>query len=130
MVLEFRPGIRSIVRPSAKCLTLDCGVCHGLRMRILYEGKTGQSMLVRPHRVFVEPSLDCKTATIRDIVPYTGPNICGRPIPVRNGHFPLGEIKELNCEHCGKRLPVERGLLAGHATVKETAPSSFDEKPD
>jgi hypothetical protein len=82
MVLQYKPGVKRIVRPSPGCVTMNCEVC----------GEFSQ-------RLFVEPSLDGKSATLRDSV----------------------------CENCGRIYRWENGRIGGKSMRKKfTVPSKGD----
>ncbi len=50
-MLQFKPGVKRIVRPSAGCVTMNCEVCGEF-----------------PQRLFVEPSLDGTHAVLKESV--------------------------------------------------------------
>lgn len=123
MALEFRPGIRSIVRPSAFCDTLAC-VCGCVEFRVWREVNGEQKELQRLYRVFVEMIGDGSKAIVRDVVPAGG----GKPAPVKNGIAGKAILKEFICARCEKKLLTEHGIISGSAAPDLVAPSRF-EKP-
>ncbi len=70
-MLQFKPGVKRIVRPSAGCVTMNCEVC----------GKF-------PQHLFVEPSLDGTHAILKEsvcvecgqIFRWEGGKIGGKPM--------------------------------------------------